>query len=338
MPFARSETLRQHRLARRVSVAFSVALAAACGSREAHAGPTAPVTIAVRGEPCPSADAVLAALGSILVRTELRATSGDADVTLEATRDDVTVTAFGSSRVFSGSCEERTRLVSAYVALGLEPPESVEPKPAPLEPTPPRPPPVPPPAPPAPSPRPPPPPPPARSTLALDLEARGGALGVPGGSAHGGALAPTFGLGAAVGNGRLFGTFGLGVALPYTVGTRGPDVTLTRQSVSLGLRGLATRRSLAFSADAALALSRVTIVAEGLANAEPETSRAQVAIVLGGTAGLGLTPRLTLVGGLEATLTPSPDRLALRKAGDVGATPAVGLAVTLGLRFRALGP
>ncbi|MFO0639807.1 MAG: hypothetical protein U0183_11395 [Polyangiaceae bacterium] len=318
-------------------MALSIALAAACGSREAHAGPSAPVTIALRGAPCPSADAVLAALGSILVRTELRATSGDADITLEATRDDVTVTAFGSSRVFFGSCEERTRLVSAYVALGLEPPESAEPTPAPLEPTPPKLPPAPPPPSPAPSPRPPPPS-PSRSTLALDLEARGGALGVPGGSAHGGALAPTFGLGAAVGNGQVFGTFGLGFVPPYTVGTRGPDVTLTRQSLSLGLRGLVTRQRLSFSADAALALSRVTIVAEGLANAEPETSRAQVAIVLGGTAGLGLTPRLSLVGGLEATLTPSPDRLALRKAGDVGATPAVGLAITLGLRFRALGP
>lgn len=338
MPFARSETPRQHRLARRASVALSVALAAACGSREAHAGPSAPVTIAVRGEPCPSADAVLAALGSVLVRTELRATSGDADVTLQATRDDVTVTAFGSSRVFSGSCDERTRLVSAYVALGLEPPESAEPKPAPLEPTPPKLPPVPPPGPPAPSPRPPPPPSLARSTVTLDLEARGGALGVPGGSAHGGALAPMFGLGAALGNGHLFGTFGLGAVLPYTVGTRGPEVTLSRQSVILGLRGLATRRNLAFSADAALALSRVTIVAEGLVNAEPEASRGQVALVLGGSAGLGLTPRIWLTGGLEATLTPSPDRLALRQSGDVGATPAVGLAITIGVRFRSLGP
>lgn len=337
MPFARSETPRQHRLARRVSVALSVALAAACGSREALAGPTAPVTLAVRGAPCPSADAVLAALGSVLVRTELRATSGAADVTLEATRDDVTVTAFGTSRVFSGSCDERTRLVSAYVALGLEPPESAEPKPAPPEPA--SPPAAPPPAPSSPPSSPPPPPNAPRSaSWTLDLEARGGAHGVPGGSAHGGALSPVLGLGAALGNGQVFGTLGLGVVLPYTVGTRGPEVTLTRQSVTLGLRGLVTRGKLAFTADAALALSRVTIVAEGLANAEPEASRAQIAVVLGGTAGLGLTPRLWLVAGLDATLAPSPDRLALRQSGDVGATPAVGLAITLGLRFRATGP
>lgn len=338
MPSARSHPTRPRRHARALALATLVACATAATSRDAHALPAAPITIAVRGAPCPSADAVLAALRSVLVRTELRVTSDAADVTLEANDDDVRVTAFGASRVFAGSCDERTRLVSAYVALGLEPPEGAEPSPPPAPPAP-SPPPPPPnaPAAPAASARPASPSPPPRAPVSLDLEARGGAFVVPGGSAHGSALSPTFGLAAALGRGHVFGTFGLAAALPYTVGTRGPEVTLSRQSASLGVRGLFAWGRIDLTADAALALSRVTVVAEGLSNAEPEASRAQLAAVLGGAAGLPLAPRLSLVLGVEATLTPSPDRLALRQAGDVGKTPAVGLGVTLGLRFRALG-
>ena len=123
-------SLRRSASPRRALLAGVMALVALATSGTARAEAR---SISVVGVACPGAEAVVAALAEVLVHTEVRQVDGPADIVIEATDADVRITAFGSTKRFAGSCDERVRLLSAYVALGLEPPMPMAPVEPPAE-------------------------------------------------------------------------------------------------------------------------------------------------------------------------------------------------------------
>jgi hypothetical protein len=127
----RTTSLRPTAPPRRALLAGVVALVAIATSGAARAE-TRSVGVSLRGVACPGAEAVVTALAEVLVHTEIRQVDGPTDIVIEATDADVRVTAFGTTKRFSGS-DERVRLLSAYVALGLEPPMPIPPVEPPAE-------------------------------------------------------------------------------------------------------------------------------------------------------------------------------------------------------------
>ena len=290
--------------------------------------------VSMRGVACPGAEAVVSALTEVLVHTQVRQVDGPADIDIEATEADVRITAFGTTKSFSGSCDERVKLLSAYVALGLEPPIPMPPVERPAERL------V------APE------PPPARAVppaaqvpnrqsprgLEASVSASVGALGLPATSGHGGAVTPIVGLRGALGVNPFAVTLGASFVLPYAVTTRGPSVTIARQSIDLGLRFAAPLGGLTLAGEGGPVLARTVVVAEDLANAEPSSSQAELGLRLAAEIGLRLNNRLSATATLEGYGVPAPATLALRTTGEVGTMPAFGLGGMLGLRYQVTPP
>jgi len=327
-------SLRRCASPRRALLAGVVGLVAIATSGTARAEAR---SISVGGVACPGAEAVFTALAEVLVHTEVRQVNGPAEVIIEATDDDVRITAFGSTKRFSGSCDERVRLLSAYVALGLEPPVPV----APVEPRP-EAEPIAPAAPVRALPSPPPDPQDAKKRTGGGPDAfvstSVGALGIPDTAGHGGAVAPVLGLRVALGVAPLAVTLGASLVFPYAVATRGPSVTISRQAIDLGLRVAYPIGRITLAAEGGPVLARTVVAAEDLANAEPSTSRAELGLRLAAEVGLRLAARLSATATLEGYGVPAPATLALRSTGDVGTMPAFGLGGMLGLRYQLTGP
>lgn len=326
----RTTSLRPTAPPHRALLAGVVALVAIATSGAARAEARS-VGVSLRGVACPGAEAVVVALAEVLVHTEIRQVDGPTDIVIEATDADVRVTAFGTTKRFSGSCDERVRLLSAYVALGLEPPMPMPPVEPPAE---------------SPAAAPlralPPTPqdPKKRSPKGLEasVSASVGALGLPDTAGHGGAVTPIVGLRGALGVGPFAVVLGGSFVVPYTVTTRGPSVTISRQAIDLGLRVATPIGRLTLAAEGGPVLARTVVVAEGLANAEPSSSQAELGLRLAAEVGIRLTGRLSAIGTLEGYGVPAPATLALRSTGDVGTMPAFGLGGMLGLRYRVTGP
>ena len=283
-------------------------------------------TLAISGVACPAETELIDALRDVLVDTAIERVDGAADLTVVATDADVAVTAFDTTRRFSGTCAERARLVSAYLALALEPP-AMPPPPAPVPTK------AAPPAAHAPPAR------PRESADAKALEARitigAGVLGTVGTAEHGGAAAPTFMVRGALGRGALHGIVGIGATLPASLATRGPNVALSRLSLDAGIRVVAPLGRLAIGGEVSALLARATVEAEGLSNPEPAASRAELGARVAAISDLRLGGLVSLTASLETQLLPGAATLALRREGTVGELPAVYLGGTLGLTFRA---
>jgi hypothetical protein len=109
--------------------------------------------------------------------------------------------------------------------------------------------------------------------------------------------------------------------VPYTVTTRGPNVTISRQAIDLGLRVATPIGRLTLAAEGGPVLARTVVVAERLANAEPSSSQAELGLRLAAEVGIRLTGRLSAIGTLEGYGVPAPATLAPRSTGDVGTMP-----------------
>lgn len=317
---------------RRAFIAGVVALLAITTSGAARAEVSS-VGVSLRGVACPDAESVVAALTEVLVHTQVRQVDGPADIDIEATDADVRITAFGTTKRFSGSCDERVKLLSAYVALGLEPPMPLPPVERPaeksVEPPPVRP--LPPPATQDPNRQ-------SRGGIEASVSASVGAIGLPATAGHGGAVTPILGLRGALGVSPFAATLGASFALPCAVTTRGPSVTIARQAIDLGLRFATPLGRLTLAGEGGPVLARTVVVAEGLANAEPSSSQAELGLRLAAEVGLRLSHRLSATATLEGYGVPAPATLALRTTGEVGTMPAFGLGGTLGLRYQVTPP
>jgi len=304
---------------RALSGAFAaLVVLALAGGAEAKAK-----TLSISGVPCPVEDELVRALRDVLVDTTIERVDGPADLVVEATAEEVSVTSDGATKRFSGTCAERARLVSAYLALALEPPSVPEPAPKAPEP----------PARylPAPPPRAAFPPAPVEVRVGIAL----GALGTVGTAEHGAGAAPHLALRASVGRGAVHGVLGVATLLPVSLTTRGPDVSLSRLSLDAALRLVAPVGPVALGAELGPVLARTSVEAESLADPEPASSRAELGLRVGALADLPLGPLASVTATLESQIMPGTAALALRREGIVGELPGFYLGGSLGLTLRA---
>ncbi|MGZ3443755.1 MAG: hypothetical protein ACXVDD_29745, partial [Polyangia bacterium] len=167
----------------------------------------------------------------------------------------------------------------------------------------------------------------------IDLELGGTVDGAP---AVGSAAAEVTGgaaLRLAVGGRFVAGTVGFAGLAPATASSSGVDVTVVRIPFDAGVRLVLPLGRVELGADVGLALAILQLSAPALDGASTNT-RLDVGARIAPFARVGLTPRWSLVLGLQMIVSFAPYELDVQPVGKIATTPRLWLGGGLGVAVR----
>jgi hypothetical protein len=310
------------RLAARVAAVASVGLAAAAWGQTAPAGGTAPATGVMSAEgACPDQTAVWSELGTLVPRDRLVArlgavTGAGPAIAIADLGATYRVRAAGRIRVYhdeARACGERARVAALFIALAIDPADTVAAAPPPA----------------IVAAAPPPPPPAAAARPLIDLEI-GPAFDV-GLGAGTTTLAPAGLIGVVVGRGRLAALVAIAPDLPADASAGSARLRQWRAPVTLGVRARLGHERVQPYAELGLAAGPI-----GARGRDLVSPSAAVSLELGVAAALGLRIGGRTGGFLVARgeVVPDPPEVFALPAGPTGHTARVWIGAAAGLSLE----